>query len=90
MNGRNSPFMWKYIHWKEEFCPFMGTRKFRRNLREIEKKIWTDSRKIMETLLGKAEVIRNWYWYYEEILENFFEVISVKSKKKNTKKANKN
>ncbi len=31
----------------------------------------------METLLGKAEVIRNWCWY-EEILESFSEVISVK------------
>ncbi len=37
----------------------------------------------METLLGKTEVIRNWRWrYYEEILENFFELTSVKSKKK--------
>ncbi len=50
--------------------------------REIEKKITTDSRKIMETLLGKTKVIRNWrWWYYEEILERFSEVISVKSKK---------
>ncbi len=33
----------------------------------------------METLLGKIEVIRNWrYWYYEEILESFSEIISVK------------
>ncbi len=24
MNGQNSPFMWKYIHWKGEFCPLVG------------------------------------------------------------------
>ncbi len=33
-------------------------RKFLRKLREIEKKILNDSRKIMETLLRKIEVIR--------------------------------
>ncbi len=44
----------------------------------------------MESLLGKTEVIRNWCWrYYEIILENFFEVISVKSQK-TTKECNKN
>ncbi len=34
-------------------------RKFWTNLREIEKKILNDSRKIMETLSGKTEVIRD-------------------------------
>ncbi len=64
--------------------------KFLRNLREIDKKIWTDSSKIMETLFRKIEVIWNRCWrYYEEILENVDEVISVKSKK-TTKKSNKN
>ncbi len=44
----------------------------------------------MEILLRKTEVIWIWRWrYYEEILENFFEVISVKSKK-TTKNFNKN
>ncbi len=33
----------------------------------------------MEALLGKTEVIRNfWCWYYEKILENFLKIISVK------------
>ncbi len=44
------------------------------------KKILTDSRKLMETLLRKSEVIRNWWRYYEEILESFSKVISMKSK----------
>ncbi len=36
----------------------------------------------MDTLLGKTKVILKWRWrYYEEILENVFEVISVKLKK---------
>ncbi len=52
--------------------------KNRRNLKEIEKKILNDSMKIMETLLGKVEVIRNWCWYYEEILKSFSKIISVK------------
>ncbi len=34
--------------------------------------------KIKETLLGKIEVIRNWCWYYEEILESFSQIIPVK------------
>ncbi len=34
--------------------------KFWRNLREIRKKILNDFWKIMETLSGKTEVIRNW------------------------------
>ncbi len=42
-------------------------RKFCRNLREIDKKIF-DSRKIMETLLGKTKLIRNWCL---TILRNF-------------------
>ncbi len=53
--------------------------KFWRNLKEIEKTILNDSGKIMETLLGKTEVIRNLYrWYKVEILKSFSEVISVK------------
>ncbi len=32
-------------------------------------------------MLGKTEVIWNWCWYYEKILENFFEIISVRSGK---------
>ncbi len=33
----------------------------------------------MEILLGKIKVIRNWcFWYFEETLENFSEIISVK------------
>ncbi len=33
---------------------------------------------IVETLLEKTEVIWNWCWYYEEILESFPEIISAK------------
>ncbi len=41
-----------------------------------------DSRNVIETLLGKIEVMKNWYCgYYEEILWSFFEIISVKLKK---------
>ncbi len=36
----------------------------------------------METVLRKIEVIWNWYWYYVEILESFFEIISVTLVKK--------
>ncbi len=44
----------------------------------------------MKTLLWKTELIWNWRWqYYEEIKKNFFEAISVKSKK-TTEKCNKN
>ncbi len=43
------------------------------DLRKIEKKILNDCRKIMEGLLGKTEVIRNWCWCYEIILKRFFE-----------------
>ncbi len=65
---------------------------FEKILRKI-KRNWEEnfkySRKIMKTLLGKIEVIQNWCcWYYEEILENFSEIISVKlgeSKKKSLK-----
>ncbi len=53
-------------------------RNFWRHLRENEKKILKDSRKIMETLAEKTEVIRNWCWYYEEVLESFPEIISLK------------
>ncbi len=62
-------------------------RKFLRNLRKIEKKILNDPReKIMETLLGKTEVIWNWCcWYYEEILESCHEIISVKLKENKKK-----
>ncbi len=35
----------------------------------------------METLLGKIEVIGNWWWYYKKILESFSETISIKYKK---------
>ncbi len=71
----------KFLRYFDEILEKI-VRKFWRNLREIENNILTDSRKITETLLGKTEVIRNWWWrYYEEILENFFEVIWVKSKK---------
>ncbi len=53
--------------------------KILKNFREIRKKILNNSRKIRETLLGKIEVIRNWYfWYYEEILESFSEIILMK------------
>ncbi len=48
----------------------------------MEKKTLTDSKKIMETLLGQTEVIWNWRWrYYEEILEKFFEIIQWNPKK---------
>ncbi len=36
---------------------FLG--KLQKNLREVEKNILNNCRKIMETLLGKIEVIRN-------------------------------
>ncbi len=52
--------------------------KFGRNLRELGKKISNDSRKIMETLLGKIVVVWNWSWNYEKNLESFSEIISVK------------
>ncbi len=33
----------------------------------------------MEAIMGKIEIIWNWYyWYYEEILESFSEIISVR------------
>ncbi len=32
----------------------------------------------MEILWRKTEANRNWSWYYEEILENFSEIILVK------------
>ncbi len=35
----------------------------------------------METLFGRIEVIWKWCWYYEEILESFSEIISVKFEK---------
>ncbi len=46
--------------------------------------------KVLETLLGKIELIQNWYsWYYKEILESFSEIISVKFRKKNEKNCRK-
>ncbi len=43
-------------------------RKFKSNLRDVEKKISNDSKKIVETLLGTIEIIRNWCrWYYEKM-----------------------
>ncbi len=55
-------------------------RKFWKNVREIEKKILNNSTNIVESLLRGTEVIWNWCWYYEEILE-FSEIISVKLEK---------
>ncbi len=47
------------------------------------RKILNYSRKFMEILLGKIEVIRDrCFWYYEEILESLSEIISVKLGKK--------
>ncbi len=43
----------------------------------------------METLYGKIEVIQNWCWYQEEILETFSEIISEKLGK-NTRKSQEN
>ncbi len=63
-------------------------RKFWRKLIKIEQKILNDSRKIMETLWEKTEVMWNWCWYYEEILGSFSETISTilgKSMKKSWK-----
>ncbi len=56
-------------------------RKFWRNSREINKKIFHYFGRIMEILLGKIEVIRNWCWYYEEILESFSAIILAKLEK---------
>ncbi len=54
------------------------------------KKILNDSRIIIETLLGKIEIIRRGYcWYYAEILESFSEIFSVKLQKKKKKKKKK-
>ncbi len=54
-------------------------RYFNKILEKIEKKILNNSRKINEILLGKIEVIRNrCCCYYEEILEIFSGIISVK------------
>ncbi len=39
-------------------------------MRETEKKILNNFRKIIETLWGKIEIIRSWCRYYEEILES--------------------
>ncbi len=48
----------------------------------MEKKILNGSGKIMETLLGKTKVIRNCsYWYHEEIVDSFSEIISMKLEK---------
>ncbi len=52
----------------------------------MEKKILNDPRKIVETLLGKTEVIRNWYWYYKEIKKKIFWNNLSKIKKKRQKK----
>ncbi len=41
-------------------------------------KILKDSSKIMKKLLGKIEVIQNWCCWYEKILKNLFEILSVK------------
>ncbi len=54
-------------------------KKISKNLRKIETRLLNDTKKIIEILLRKIEVIRNWCcWYYEEILENLSEIISVK------------
>ncbi len=46
-------------------------------------KIINVSQKILETLLGKTEVIQNWcFWYFKGILESFYKMISGKSGKK--------
>ncbi len=36
--------------------------------------------------MGKIEIIKNWCWYYYEILKSFSEIISVKSRKTSLKK----
>ncbi len=50
-------------------------RKFWRNLKETEKKSLNDSRKII-TLSRKTEAIRNWCWYYKQILKSFSQITS--------------
>ncbi len=56
-------------------------RKFWRNSTEIEKKILNNSWKIMETLLEKVEVIRNWRRNFRNFLGNNFSEIGKRLQK---------
>ncbi len=69
----NSWDFWLSTRWSS----WVILMKFWRNVKGIDK-IFNDSKKIMETLLEKIEIIWNWCWEYKEILESFSETVSMK------------